>query len=69
MLTNSNVQMLACFSIIGSIASITRELINYIKAYVKTHFTFQTEKITMAHPGLENNVPLMKRKILVNTIL
>ena len=61
--------MSACFAIIGSPASTTREFVNNIRASVKRHFIFKTKKITKTCDGLKNSLDLTKKKIFVNTIL
>ena len=69
MLTNSNVQILACVAIIGSTGSITQEIANYSRTYVKKYFILKTYKITETCRGLKNNLHVTKMKIIVNTIL
>ena len=60
--------MLACFSVIGSIAPTTRKLVNDVRAQAIGHFIFALEIIGKTCWIFKNNSNLAKGKFFTDTI-
>ena len=57
--------MLACFAVIGTIASITRKFVNDVRAQVIGHFIFELEKFEIRVDVLKITLILQKERFLM----
>ena len=61
--------MPACFAVIGSIASTTRNFVNEVIAQAMGHFIFELEKVVNTCRRVKNNSNFTKGKVFTDTIL
>ena len=65
MFAKSNAETLACFAVMGSIASTTRKFGNDVRAQAIEHFIFELEKIGMRVEDLKITLISQKERFLI----